>query len=150
MQLIFGQERPTDIKDEFDALVMSYWVAENPNHVTHQLDWNTYHILTQAGICRAFTARSGRDELVGCVFYNVVSHPHHLGYVVAEGDMISVNPKYRGLGIAGRLMEYAQPFLVAAGVKEIVHRYKIKYNKTPLFLSQGYEADETVYRKKVA
>lgn len=150
MQLKLAQERPSDIEQEFDALVYSYWFAENPNHVPHLVDWSMYKTLTDAGICHAFTARNGRDELIGCVFYNIVSHPHHLGYIVAEGDMISVHPKVRGLGIAGRLMEYAQPFLVAKGVQEITHRFKVKYNSTPLFISQGYTADETVYRKKVA
>ena len=150
MQLILATENITEIEEEFEALVDLLWIEENPGRVVHAIDWPVYRALVNLGMCKTFTARNGRDVLVGLAAYVVIMHPHHLGHKVAECDMIKVNAEFRGLGIGRQLISYAEPLLIADGVQEIVHRHKLTSNTKPLFPSLGYEAVETVYRKKVA
>lgn len=138
------------LKLEFNFLLKTYFAAENPGHIPLEMDWLTYDHLEHIGILHTFTARDGRDNLLGAVMYNVVMHPHHKTHKFAECDIICVNPASRGQGIGRGLMAYAEPKLIALGVNEIIHRHKLNYEVPPLFLTQGYEAVETVYRKKVA
>lgn len=114
------------------------------------MDWQTYKQLEAVGVLQTYTARDGRDALVGMVMYNVVMHPHHAGHRFAECDILCVNPTNRGQGIGRGLMVYAEKHLKALGVSEIIHRFKLNYTAPPLFPSMGYDAVETVYRKKVA
>lgn len=139
-----------NLKVEANLLLASYFAAENPGHIPLNMDWQTYKQLEAVGVLYTYTARDGRDALVGMVMYNVVMHPHHAGHRFAECDIICVNPANRGQGIGRGLMQYAEVNLKALGVSEIVHRHKLNYEVPPLFLTQGYEAVETVYRKKVA
>lgn len=138
------------LKLEFNALLKTYFTNENPGHIPLSMDWLVYEHLEYIGALHTYGARDGRDRLIGAVMYTVVMHPHHAGHRVAECDIICVNPENRGQGIGRGLMHYAEPKLKALGVSELVHRHKLSYDVPPLFLSQGYEAVETVYRKKVA
>lgn len=148
MPVYFDCER--GIKLEMDRLLATYFTDDNPEHIPLLMDWPTYKILEQQGILHTYTARDGRDALVGAVMYNVIMHPHHAMHRVADCDILCVDPKLRGQGIGRKLMAYAEPKLKALGVSEIIHRHKLVYKVPPLFPSQGYEADEIVYRKKVA
>ena len=114
------------------------------------MDWELYKTLEKSQILYIYTARSVRDVLVGVVMYNVVMHPHHMGHRVAECDILSVSLQERGQGVGRKLLSYAEDKLKTLGVSEIVHRFKLPYTATPLFISQGYNAIETVYSKKVA
>jgi GNAT superfamily N-acetyltransferase len=148
MQLIFSTEK--NIVEEFDALLASYFDNENKGHIPLDMDWQLYGTMTEVGMCHTFTARDGRDKLIGVVMYCVYMHPHHRTTKLAMCDIIAVNPEYRKLGIATRLIEYAEEMLKSLGVHEMLHMHKLNYKVTPLFIQQGYEAVETVYRKKVA
>lgn len=138
------------LKLEFDQLLATYFTDENPGHIPLAMDWHTYYHLEDIKGLHTFTARNGRDTLIGAVMYVVMMHPHHMEYKTATCDIICVNPASRGQGIGRGLMMYAEPKLKAAGVNEIIHLHKHNYDVPPLFLTQGYEAVETVYRKKVS
>jgi GNAT superfamily N-acetyltransferase len=144
----YGTEKR--LKLEFNKLLETYFAAENLDHVPLSMDWQLYQTLEDTKALFTFTARDGRDALIGAVMYVVMMHPHHAGHRTANCDIICVNPENRGQGIGRGLMSYAEPRLKALGVSEITHQHKLTYKVPPLFLSQGYEAVETVYRKKVS
>ena len=145
----FAIEPLAILQPEFDELLASYFDAENEDHVPLQMDWALYKCLESLRRCYAFTTRDGRDNLVACVLYIVGTHTHHKQLTTATCDIICVRPSHRRIGIAARLMEYAQPFLVADGATQIIHQFKHNYKVSPLFISQGFEPIETTYRKKV-
>jgi len=138
------------LNDEFDALLATYWNAENPEHEPLDMDWPMYNTLADDDRCFTFTARDGRDNLVGALMYVVTKHPHHKTMTIAACDIICVNPKFRGQGIGSKLIVYAEPKLIALGAKQIVHMHKHIYDTQPLTVPLGYEPIETALRKKVA
>jgi predicted N-acetyltransferase YhbS len=55
----------------------------------------------------------------------------------------------RGLGIAGNLMQVAEPILRERGVNLITHSFCVCYDEQPLFPKFGYALTEQAYMKEL-
>ena len=149
MQIVHAIESLHFMSDEFDNLLATFHAAENPHQEPMDMDWPVYRELEDGGSILVFTARDGRDKLIGVVMYIVCFHLHHKTSKYGTCDIMCVNPQYRGQGIASGLMEVAENKLKSVGVTKLVHMSKSNYDVVPLFKKKGFLAIETAYIKEV-
>lgn len=151
MQLVFSKEPLSQCQEELDKLIHHYWylAPENKGSTPLNINWSIYKALDATNVLHIYVARDLRDKMLGAALYLVVDAPHHIGHKVAECDTLFTDHNYRGLGIAKKLMKFAEPLLMELGVDELFHRFRLVFSTRPLFPALGYEPFETVYHKKV-
>lgn len=148
----YSHEKLVDTLSTVDGLINAYWFAtkENAGHEALDFAWLRYCEMESVEMLHLYTARTDSGDMVGAAIYIITEHPHHKGYVMALCDTLCTAIAVRGLGIARGLMAYAEPRLVAVGVREIVHMQRLVYGVEPLFPKLGYSPFETAYSKKVS
>lgn len=149
--IYLANENFVRIMDEYRELVYGYWydTPQNSDHVPVDYDWDQYRILDNAGHLQLFTARDGRDKLVGVSLYVVVNMTHHKGYKIADCDTLGTALAVRGQGIGRKLVIHAVNELPKLGVKEIMHHTRAVFGEQSLFTSLGFVHSSTMYSLKV-
>ena len=110
--------------------------------------WSSYKALENACVCKLFIARD--DECIhGFALYIVQEHLHHDNQVIAQCDMIGVQPEMRGHGIGRRLIEHAEEWFREHGVTHMVHHHRVIYDVKPLFRKLGFRLAELGYVKEL-
>ena len=138
---------------ELDALLMNDMPrpAERERLLPMRVDWLAFRRLSAADGVVLVTARDVEQggRLAGFLLYIVVPNMHHIGTVVAACDFLVVADNMRGMGLAGRMMQVAEPILRARGVKLVTHLFCVCYNAEPLFPKLGYTLIEQSYLKEL-
>lgn len=141
-----------ELASEMDAMFDAYYMTTmaHTDIPLYDYDWPLYYALHDAGKIVMTTARlASSGFLVGVSMYIVMHTPHHRTVVTAECDGISVDPAFRGHGIAERMIAYTLPLLKDRGVKQVFNRYRVCYNTKPLFEKLGFCVTEHVYMKEL-
>lgn len=136
---------------EMDAMFDSYYATTvaHTDIPPYDYDWALYFALQEQGKVVMLEARAPSGFLVGVCMYIITNVPHHRSMVVAECDGISVDPAFRGHGIAEKMVKYAEPILKSMGVQQMFNRYRVCYDTKPLFEKLGFHVTEHVYMKEL-
>ncbi len=114
------------------------------------LDFDWEHYLT-AEQMNKFVLIVARDDetLAGFVTYYVSTHPQYKTTMYAMCNTLAVALKYRGQGIASKLVKAAEPYLKLYNAKYMVHGFRTVYDVEPLFQKLGFELSEKMYQKVI-
>ena len=109
-------------------------------------DWDFY---LNAEAMNKFVLIVARDaeEFMGFVTYYVSLHPQYKTTMYAVCNTLAVKLKYRGQGVASKLVKAAEPYLKLYNVKYMVHGFRTVYDVEPLFQKLGFELSEKMYQK---
>ncbi len=109
------------------------------------IDWDSYLLASQAGLCRVVTVRDG-GKLVG---YSVYSFGRNLRYkeiIEASSDGIFLEKEYRGK-LSSELLKRADQYLKALGIHET--SYVLSDERVGKLLARnGYTAKYKVWTNK--
>lgn len=150
--MIYGIERLTDeLTQELDEMFHAYY-SVTPAHTDlppYDYDWSLYKTLDEAGVLLIITARDEHEDhkLCGAAQYFLISHPHHRGLRMGEGDSIAVDHTRRGEGIGSTLLRFAEAELRKRKVNKMVHGYRTCYGTTPLYEKHGFKEWQRSYMK---
>lgn len=152
--LTLQKERLKDVHQEFLVMEASYWDTEaekNQDMPENVWDYETYFVMEQTERLVTYTARAPSGQLVGCAFYFLIYHLHHIHHRVAACDSIGTHREYRGQGVARSLFAFAEYEIrkLRPVVNEITHNVRVARTTTPLFPSLGFKPFETVYSKRI-
>jgi GNAT superfamily N-acetyltransferase len=106
-----------------------------------------YASLDANGLLRCITMRTGAGKLVGYVVYTVYRSPHHKTLLCAHGDVVYVDPDYRGL--AAGLWKRAETLLRAQGVNWVGWSANPQSRLYTLLCEMGYKPDEIILEKQL-
>ena len=135
---------------ELDNLLHEYWrdTEAGKDMPALAMDWPAYCQLERVGALVLLVARK-EHHVAGFVQYVVVKHTKHRGIRMAQCDTLAVRVKERGHGIGEKLMRAGEHELRKRGVQQVVHGFRLVYNKQPLFPKLGYKPIETLYMKEL-
>ena len=112
-------------------------------------DHPTYDLLARLGRLRIYLARIDA-RLVGYAAFIVHQHLHYRELRIAEADVLWVDEAYRaGSTVGADLLRVAEQGLAEDGVDLICHRSKRAQPIDHFLARLGYEAQETVFVKRL-
>ena len=112
-------------------------------------DWELYFTASATGKLVIFTARGGRNELIGYAAYAIHQNLHYRKIKTAVQDVLFLHPTRRGVMAGYRLIEFADKHLAELGVIEVMHHVKVKHDFGPMLIRQGYQLAEKVFSKRL-
>ena len=118
--------------------------AETGHNFPLDIDEEVYLHLEKAGGLRVYLARSG-GQLAGYAAFFLTAHPHHRTVLLAQQDVIYIDPGHRGCG--GRFISWIDEKLTGDGVQMILHHVTVSKDFSPLLERLGYAKTATVYTK---
>lgn len=118
--LVFGIERMSDMLDEIAPLHEAHYAETEDAYLSdpYDPDYARLFLLEEDGGYVVFTARL-KEEIVGYVQYHMFRDLHTQQVYTAREDCFYITPKARGLGIAPKLLNYAENALRALGAKYV-------------------------------
>lgn len=145
--IIRSEALKPNIRD-MDAIMHEYYEKTVAKHSVPPLDFDWDHYLT-AEANNKFVLIVARDaeELIGFATYYVSVHPQYKTTMYAFCNTLAVKLKYRGQGVASKLVKAAEPYLKLYNVKYMVHGFRTVYDVEPLFQKLGFELYEKMYQK---
>lgn len=111
-------------------------------------DWEAYIKIEAENKLVLIVARDA-EELMGFAMYYVALHPQYKTTVYGICNTLAVKLKYRGQGVATKLVRAAEPYLKLYNVKYMVHGFRAVYDVEPLFQKLGFELAEKMYQKVI-
>jgi GNAT superfamily N-acetyltransferase len=144
------EENVQEVYQEMDEILHNYFrlTIAKEGLPPLNMDWRTYFTLDQHGNLLVITARH-KLTMLGFVMYHMHTHLHHNGVAMAACDILAVDLKFRGKGIARKIMEYAESALRARGIRQIIHMSRTCYDAEPLFPKLGYRLFEQSFIKEL-
>lgn len=135
----------------FNDIVVRYFQSTEAKEGVPPIDfnWDLYLAMEQQGAL-LFVATLDHGRLIGGVTYFVSAHPHHKTRIVGSCDTLAVDTAARGHGVGRRLVEAAEPLLIARGVSIVTHGFRHCYGAEPLFPKLGFMLNESIYLKQVS
>lgn len=155
--LTYQIERFTELRGEGDELFAKHWgEASADKSMLLNINWPIYEALENSELLLTVTARREGD-LVGYVVYVVSSHLHYAQHIVAEQDVIFLDPSCRAGWIGPRMIKAAELILASKGVDRVTARVKLHVrgrrgrvgDLQPVYRRLGYRAVETVMTKRL-
>lgn len=110
-------------------------------------DWGTYAQLEQNGVLRVYTLRDDESNLIGYGIFFVKQNLHYSNSLQAVQDILFVEPKKRGIGLA--FMKWCDKQLKTEGVQVVYHHVKKSHNFGQMLERQGYELVDFIYGKRL-
>lgn len=150
-EITYQREKLSDLWAELQPLLAAHWreIAHYPD-IPLDPDKDRYLQIEQAGIVRAFTARTASWRLVGYSVFFVVPSLHYRQSLQANQDVIYVEPAMRSGRVGLGLIQFGDACLRNEGV-QLVHQHQ--KNAHPalgrLLAHLGYEAVETGWMKRL-
>jgi len=149
MQLVYATESLLFDVEEYDNILNLDFVPDERNDQPIYMNWGVFRKLEEQNRCVTFTARNGRDKLLGFVIYIVYNHLHYKDTMIATCDTLCVDPEFRGHGIATGMMKFAEPKLIDYCATKIIHMSRHMPDTSGMFIKQGYSIIETAFCKTV-
>ena len=84
-----------------------------------------YIQMQKLGMAKAFFARDENNKIIGYVVYFVNNNMHYNDYKYAVQDILYVEQSKRGLGVAMKLLRFAEQELIDLSVNVITQHVKI-------------------------
>lgn len=149
----FTNENPVslDIRDEFSKLLYEHYKETVP-YKDYQLniDWEAYEDMYDSGFIEFFIGRNEEERIVAYALYVVSPSPHYKDKIYANMDLIYVDPKHRGSGLAKQLLNYCEDYLREerdVDLTTIGMKASVPFKK--LAEDLGYDEMEYIYTKKL-
>lgn len=154
--VLFHETTFSSLRVEGSALFAQHWAEANASaDVPLDVDWEQFERIEAAGFEVCVAARLAA-VLIGYAVY--IWHPstHYRGFTVAEADAFFLREEDRRGSVGIRLFRFAEDLLRARGVHQVHQRVKLhvrpgrgRSDLGPLFRFLGYDAIETLYRKRI-
>jgi len=107
-------------------------------------DHERYRALEKAGALRIYTAREA-GILLGYAVFVVTRHLHYRDVLVANNDLLFVDPARRGAWLGVKLLKLARDSLKAEGVQAVSIRMKDEHAWGAIARRVGFEPMEQVW-----
>ena len=148
MSIKYQQEFLDSIQDEVLPLIERHFDEVYPARDTFDLDmdWDTYRSLESVNLLKIFTARD-EDKLVGYLWVVIAPNLCSKGNFIPSEDGLYVEPKYRGLTVARRLIQFGEKCLKEDGY-EVLCITGTEEKPIDKFVERmGYKKIETRFKK---
>ena len=149
----FATEKVSALWDEIRPLTAAHH-AETSFYKDLPLapDKDRYLMMEERGFLRCYTARDADTKrLVGYSIVIVAVNAHHAtSPPMASGDILFLDPEYRGVGLGRMLVNYGDDQLKAEGVEIVFHHGKHQGNFINTLVRCGYQPCELLYTKRLA
>ena len=148
MSIKYQQEFLVSVKDEVLPLIENHFSEVYPARDTFKfdMDWDTYHSLEDLNLLRIFTARDG-DRLVGYLWVVIAPNLCSKGHFIPSEDGLYVDPDYRGLSVAKKMIEFGEKCLKEDGYKLLCITGTQEKPIDKFVERMGYKKIETRFKK---
>lgn len=113
-----------------------------------RIDKKKYAALEENGNLCFFAFRNAAGELVGYAFYLLMFSMLSKALIAENGAFYLIPEERKGFA-ANKLLFGIEKELKACGVDVLIHRSRIEYDVSPLFLRAGFTLQEKVFVKNL-
>lgn len=150
-QILYAKERFADVIDEAMPLLLEHWreIAAYQD-IPLAIDRDEYQRIEDNGNLVIFTARLD-GTLIGYSAFTVSINSHYsTSGLWAKGDVVYLDPVYRGSRIGLTFIKYCDDQLAELGIKAVIQHEKIAHPALGRVLQHlGYDNIERIWARRL-
>ena len=149
VDMVCKEEKLTpELLKEAEPLLQKHW-AEIAYYKDIPLDpdYELYLKMQGVGALRSYSARDEHGKLIGYAVYFVRPHPHYKQTLMAQQDILYVDPERRGMGLF--LLKFADLELKKIGVELVSHHIKVAHDWSAAAEKLGYKKTDIIVMKRL-
>ncbi len=148
VEVFFGAERVVDSWAEALPLMQEHWdEIKEQQDVPLDPDFEVYKKLDDMQVLRVFTARDGKNNLLGYCVYFVQTNPLSKKISQANQNALFIKKDARGFG--KKFIAWCDDLLTREGINFVYHHVSIGHDYSPILKRLKYRTAYTVYSRRL-